>query len=82
MVSDGFASGLMRMVVSSLTTRASSSFNRREVSRINGNHQCLTGNVIAWRTGKYGIYWLAPCTAGRQSVGRGFDSRQLYFSDT
>jgi hypothetical protein len=34
----------------------------RESTRINGNHERPTGNVIAWWTGRYGIYQRATRT--------------------
>jgi hypothetical protein len=36
----------------------------REVTRIDGNHEWLTSNVIRSWTNKYGIYWLATTANG------------------
>jgi hypothetical protein len=37
----------------------------RKTTRINGNHEWLTSNVIGWWTNKYEIYWQLPRTVGR-----------------
>jgi hypothetical protein len=37
----------------------------RDATRINGNHEWSTGNVIDWWTNKYGIYWQPPRTTER-----------------
>jgi hypothetical protein len=37
----------------------------REATRINGNHQRLTSNVMVWWTSTYGIYRQPPRTVGR-----------------